>query len=80
MNGTSTAKEHGSEPDDASPKPGFTITESGGDRYESLEAALEASLDEVADAMAKLILSYLETGKLIVVDGVVKFPEQTADQ
>ena len=56
-------------------RPDFEVIEVGGDRCESLEAALAASLDEMADAMVQLIMCDLETGKLIVVDGKVKFPE-----
>jgi hypothetical protein len=79
MDGKSAQKgygaDRGSTIEDAGHETGFKIIESGGDRYESLEAALDAGLDEMADAMAQLIMDYLETGKLIAVDGKIKFPE-----
>jgi hypothetical protein len=71
---------HESTAEDEGDQPGFRIAESGGDRYESLKAALEARLDEMAYAKLQLIMSCLETGKRVVVDDKVRFREEKAEE
>jgi hypothetical protein len=55
-------------------RPEFEVTLVGGDQYESLEAAQQAALGPLADALAAGIRSALAAGALIIVDGVVTLP------
>ena len=60
-------------------KPDFEVTLVGGDQYESLEAAQQAALGPLAEALAADIRSALADGTLIVVDGVVTLPPEEDD-
>ena len=59
---------------------GFEIEEIGTDKYPSLEAAQEAALPVLADALTGIIRSGLDNGPYIVENGVIRLREEVTHE
>jgi len=53
----------------------FAIEEVGTDTYPSPEAANRAAIPEIAQTIVHIIRAGLESGRFVVIDGVVKLAE-----
>lgn len=54
----------------------FTIEEFGMDRYPSLQAAQDGAMPVLAEVLANVIRSGLDSGRYLVQNGVVKLSEE----
>ena len=59
---------------------GFRIEEIGTEKHASLEAAQEAALPVLADALAQIIRDHLDSGRYIADNGVLKLREEANDE